>query len=126
LRVWDTQRGRLERELRRGVDRAEMWGVEFEDGFLHPTNLTGQKRKNGKSRSGRDQEEMQGTPRSSLEGGNGEVRPPRAGEKGDHVEDKEEARRRELRRKGGRVVGWSDKGTIHIWESDEIPSSSKA
>jgi hypothetical protein len=31
LRVWDTSRGRLERELRRGVDRADMWGVKFED-----------------------------------------------------------------------------------------------
>ena len=30
LRVWDTTRGHLERELRRGVDRAEMWGASFE------------------------------------------------------------------------------------------------
>ncbi|ODN73359.1 hypothetical protein L202_07899 [Cryptococcus amylolentus CBS 6039] len=55
LRVWDTQRGRLERELRRGVDPAEMWGVSFE----------------------------------------GDV-----GGK-------------------GRVVGWSDKGTIHVWGREE-------
>ncbi|ODN94814.1 hypothetical protein L198_04961 [Cryptococcus wingfieldii CBS 7118] len=55
LRVWDTQRGRLERELRRGVDPAEMWGVSFE----------------------------------------GDV-----GGK-------------------GRVVGWSDKGTIHVWGRGE-------
>ena len=30
LRVWDTGRGHLERELRRGVDRAVMWGATFE------------------------------------------------------------------------------------------------
>ncbi|KIR29123.1 hypothetical protein I307_03963 [Cryptococcus deuterogattii 99/473] len=30
LRIWDTSRGRLERELRRGVDPAEMWGATFE------------------------------------------------------------------------------------------------
>ncbi|OXG29485.1 hypothetical protein C359_04882 [Cryptococcus neoformans Bt120] len=30
LRIWDTSRGRLERELRRGVDPAEMWGAIFE------------------------------------------------------------------------------------------------
>ena len=29
LRVWDS-RGTLERELRRGVDRADMWNVKFE------------------------------------------------------------------------------------------------
>lgn len=33
LRVWDTSRERLERELRRGVDGADMWGVKFEDGL---------------------------------------------------------------------------------------------
>ncbi|WVQ84518.1 hypothetical protein IAT38_006672 [Cryptococcus sp. DSM 104549] len=58
LRVWDTTRGRLERELRRGVDRAEMWGAEFEGA---------------------------------------------AGREG----------------KEGRVVGWSDKGTIHVWGDEE-------
>jgi len=30
LRVWDTARGHLERELRRGVDRAVIWGATFE------------------------------------------------------------------------------------------------
>ncbi|KAK8849744.1 hypothetical protein IAR55_005079 [Kwoniella newhampshirensis] len=64
LRVWDTSRGRLEKELRRGVDRAEMWGVEFEE-----LNVAG------------------GT--------------------------------------GGRVVGWSDKGTVHVWGDDEASSASK-
>ncbi|WWC92887.1 uncharacterized protein L201_007849 [Kwoniella dendrophila CBS 6074] len=31
LRIWDTSKGRLERELRRGVDKAEMWGCDFEN-----------------------------------------------------------------------------------------------
>ena len=57
LRVWDTTRGNLIKELRRGVDRAEMWGVQFED-----RGMT-----------------------------------------------------------GTRIVGWSDKGTIHIWGSAENP-----
>jgi WD40 repeat protein len=56
LRVWDTGRGRLERELRRGVDRAEMWGLEFDSSDTGP------------------------------------------------------------RSKGGKVVGWSDKGTVHVWD----------
>lgn len=77
LRVWDTTRGRLERELRRGVDRAEMWGVRFEDGIF---------------------------------GGNG-------GDEG-------EKRRDELRRKGGRVVGWSDKGTVHVWGDEDSAGGS--
>lgn len=68
LRVWDTTRGRLERELRRGVDRADMWGVKFED------------------------EVMEG----------------------------------DKARKGGMVVGWSDKGTIHVWEGDKAGETSKA
>jgi hypothetical protein len=67
LRVWDTSRGRLERELRRGVDRADMWGVKFED------------------------EVMEG----------------------------------DKARKGGMVVGWSDKGTIHVWEGEKAGESSK-
>lgn len=67
LRVWDTSRGRLERELRRGVDRADMWGVKFED------------------------EVMEG----------------------------------DKARKGGMVVGWSDKGTIHVWEGDKAGESAK-
>ena len=58
LRVWDTARGQLDRELRRGVDRAEMWGVGFEGALSEPS-------------------------------------------------------------KGGRVVGWSDKGTVHVWGSRE-------
>lgn len=33
LRVWDTSRERHERELERGVYRADMWGVKFEDGL---------------------------------------------------------------------------------------------
>ncbi|OCF61849.1 hypothetical protein L486_01511 [Kwoniella mangroviensis CBS 10435] len=53
LRIWDTTKGRLERELRRGVDRAEMWGCEFEN--------------DGK----------------------------------------------------GRVVAWSDKGTVHVWKDED-------
>jgi WD40 repeat protein len=62
LRVWDAGKGRLDRELRRGVDRAEMWGVQFEPGLT----------KGGPS-------------------------------------------------KGGKVVGWSDKGTIHVWnDGDEM------
>jgi WD40 repeat protein len=68
LRVWDTSRGRLERELRRGVDRADMWGVKFED------------------------EVMEG----------------------------------DTARKGGMVVGWSDKGTIHVWEGDKAGEISRA
>ena len=71
LRVWDTSRGRLERELRRGVDRAEMWGVKPEDAVL-------------------------------LDNGNGTTLDER-------------------RRKGGRVVGWSDKGTVHVWVDDQDP-----
>jgi WD40 repeat protein len=67
LRVWDTSRGRLERELRRGVDRADMWGVKFED------------------------EVMEG----------------------------------DKARKGGMVVGWSDKGTIHVWEGEKAGESPK-
>ncbi|WRT69774.1 uncharacterized protein IL334_006765 [Kwoniella shivajii] len=53
IRIWDTSRGRLERELRRGVDKAEMWGGKFEY--------------DGK----------------------------------------------------GRVVAWSDKGTIHVWKDED-------
>lgn len=68
LRVWDTSRGRLERELRRGVDRADMWGVKFED------------------------EVMEG----------------------------------DKARKGGMVVSWSDKGTIHVWEGEKAGESSKS
>ncbi|WVQ96062.1 hypothetical protein IAU59_003162 [Kwoniella sp. CBS 9459] len=34
IRIWDTARGRLERELRRGVDRAEMWGAKFDSPLL--------------------------------------------------------------------------------------------
>jgi WD40 repeat protein len=67
LRVWDTSRGRLERELRRGVDRADMWGVKFEDEVIE----------------------------------------------GDKA------------RKGGMVVGWSDKGTIHVWEGEKAGELSK-
>ena len=55
MRVWDTRSGGKLRELRRGVDRAEMWGTAFE-------------------------------PRTTFT--EGEM---------------------------GRVVGWSDKGTIHVW-----------
>ncbi|KAK4685029.1 hypothetical protein P7C73_g5125, partial [Tremellales sp. Uapishka_1] len=63
LRVWDTNRGRQERELRRGVDRAQIWGTGFED-FVFDTSD-------------------------------------------------------EKRRRGGRVVGWSDKGTVHVWGHTE-------
>lgn len=62
LRVWDTGRGRLERELRRGVDRAEMWGAVLEDGIL-----------------------------SQDKAASSHALP------------------------GGRVAGWSDKGTVHMW-----------
>ena len=71
LRVWDTSRGRLERELRRGVDRADIWGVKPEDGVFRDPG-------------------------------------------GTHYEQ---------RRKGGRVVGWSDKGTVHVWVDDQDPST---
>lgn len=67
LRVWDTSKGRLERELRRGMDRAEMWGVKFED----------------------------------------------------EVQDNDRAR------KGGMAVGWSDKGTVHVWAGENAGESSK-
>lgn len=77
LRVWDTARGRLERELRRGMDPAGMWGVRFEEAVFAPKAAA----------------------------------------------DQDERRREELRRKGGRVVGWSDKGTVHVW-GDEDPAQS--
>lgn len=67
LRVWATSRGRLERELRRGVDRAEMWGVKAENAV-------------------------------SPDGG-------------DHRDDR--------RRNGANVVGWSDKGTVHVWFDEQ-------
>jgi len=36
------------------------------------------------------------------------------------VDELGEERRRVIdRRKGGRVVGWSDKGTIHVWDHSE-------
>ncbi|KAL1412541.1 Phosphatidylinositol 3,5-bisphosphate-binding protein [Vanrija albida] len=80
LRVWDTARGALETELRRGVDPAEVWGAVFED-----------------------------APFAAAEG--------------------DDERRRELaRRKGGRVAGWSDKGTVHIWggEGEGAPKPAKS
>lgn len=79
LRVWDTARGSLEKELRRGVDRAEIWGLCFEDTvFVDPSALA----------------------------------------------DAERAR--ELaRRKGGRVVGWSDKGTVHVWGDNGVSPAPK-
>ncbi|ORX37625.1 hypothetical protein BD324DRAFT_622668 [Kockovaella imperatae] len=61
IRVWDITRGSLSKELRRGVDRAEMWGVGFEP-----------------------------RPAEGL----------------------------------GRVVGWSDKGTVHVWAT--APSEIKS
>jgi hypothetical protein len=66
--VWDTARGRLERELRRGIDRAEMWGAVLEEGIL------------------------------GFEGGH---------------------RGHDGALAGGRVVGWSDKGTVHMWGEAE-------
>lgn len=77
LRVWDTARGHLVQELRRGVDRAEMWGASFQPPA--PGSL--------------------GTPTSDL---------PTAKSRGTV----------------GRVVGWSDKGTIHIWSPSTHPSQS--
>lgn len=75
LRVWDTARGSLEKELRRGVDRAEIWGLSFEDTVFVDVAA---------------------------------------------LEDSE--KHREItRRKGGRVVGWSDKGTVHVW-GDSLPA----
>ncbi|WVR07990.1 hypothetical protein IAU60_005033 [Kwoniella sp. DSM 27419] len=60
VRIWDTTRGRLEKELRRGVDRAEMWGARFDPlGDVGPLGFE------------------------------------------------------------GRVVGWSDKGTVHVWGDGE-------
>ena len=64
--MWDAARGRLERELRRGVDRAEMWGAGLEDGVL------------------------------GLQAGYGQGQG-----------------------QGGRVVAWSDKGTVHMWGDEE-------
>lgn len=61
IRVWDVSKGRLERELRRGMDRVEMWGLAFE-----------------------------GSPSKDD------------GAKSHFI-------------KGGRILGWSDKGTVHIW-----------
>lgn len=37
----------------------------------------------------------------------------------------DERRREEARRKGGRVVGWSDKGTVHVWESEDALEAMK-
>ncbi|OCF35165.1 hypothetical protein I316_03207 [Kwoniella heveanensis BCC8398] len=73
LRVWDTARGRLERELRRGVDRAEIWGAKFD------------------------------APSSTDEASHGNTGVIGGGK--------------------GRVVGWSDKGTVHVW-GDQRPRSS--
>lgn len=73
LRVWNTTRGHLERELRRGVDRAEMWGASFEP---PPNNLPD---------------------RSST-----------------HTERTPES-----------VVGWSDKGTIHIWSPTPLSTQTQ-
>ncbi|WVN90882.1 uncharacterized protein L203_106125 [Cryptococcus depauperatus CBS 7841] len=61
VRVWDTAKGRLEKELRRGVDPAEVWGVGFE--------------------------------------GDG---------------------------KDARVVGWSDKGTIHVWGDESAKAEQES
>lgn len=61
LRTWDVETGRLDKELKRGIDKADVWGIDF--------------------------------PPSSL---------VRAGERVS---------------KGEKfiIVGWSEKGTIHIW-----------
>jgi hypothetical protein len=77
VRVWDTARGAQDGELRRGVDRAEIWGLQFEDGI--------------------DTRPLEG-----------------------------DRRRDALRRKGGRVVGWSDKGTVHVWAGGDAPAKPKA
>lgn len=77
LRVWDTARGALESELRRGVDPAEIWGVLFEDSVFD-------------------------IPLSDPD-----------------------RRREHAKRKGGRVVGWSDKGTVHVWGGDPPKAPSK-
>lgn len=78
LRVWDTARGALENELRRGVDPAEIWGLVFEDAVFADF---------------------------------GALSDP-------------DRRREYQKRKGGRVVGWSDKGTVHVWGSDGGSSKS--
>lgn len=67
--------GRLERELRRGVDKADIWGVSFA--------------------FGRDA------------GWAGRTGPGGAGGKEDHEVSKKEER--------SLIVGWSDKGTMHLW-----------
>lgn len=77
VRVWDTARGAQDGELRRGVDRAEIWGLQFEDSI--------------------DSRPLEG-----------------------------ERRRDALRRKGGRVVGWSDKGTVHVWAGGDAPAKPRA
>lgn len=79
VRVWDTARGAQDGELRRGVDRAEIWGLQFEDGIF------------AEQRALADADK----------------------------------RREHLRRKGGRVVGWSDKGTVHVWASGDAPAKPK-
>lgn len=82
LRVWDTARGRLEREFRRGVDRAEMWGAALANGS------------------------------ASHSQGTSPMSPPPKGEGSSRL--------------GGRVMGWSDKGTIHVWTSGDEPSSAQS
>ncbi len=85
LRVWDTARGRMERELRRGVDRAEMWGAVLEEGVLPRADVAERAKAVG-----------------AVGGAGGEMPP------------------------GGRVIGWSDKGTVHVWgqsESDAADAS---
>jgi hypothetical protein len=34
----------------------------------------------------------------------------------------DEKRREEKKRKGGRVIGWSDKGTVHVWDEEQPQS----
>lgn len=78
LRVWDTLRGHLVQELRRGVDRAEMWGASFQP----PT-----------------------PPQPSSAGSTDHTRAKRISSVGS-------------------AVGWSDKGTIHIWSPPTRASGS--
>ena len=77
LRVWDTSRGQLVRELRRGVDRAEMWGASFEP----PP-----------------------PPSSSPDTSAGAEPLALAAQ--------------------AKILGWSDKGTIHVWASATSPGAS--
>ena len=84
LRVWDSTRGHLERELRRGVDRAEMWGASFQP-RPHPPSAA-----------------------STI---TTTTSPSTSSLPNSHPERGPES-----------ILGWSDKGTIHVW-SPSVPAA---